>query len=103
MTSFKNLATALALCAAGLSTAVAQEASFDPAGANKDGFVSRQEFLDQMGKVWDEGHARMMKSDKKMRPGMMDRGQYSTFRGQMSETSRPNPDPGKNVGGAPGR
>ena len=97
-----KVSTIVAALAAG--TAMAQEATRAPADANKDGFVSRQEFMDHMGKTWDEHHARMMQGDPKMKKDMMDSRQYGTFsRGMMGPMSgtpsqSPNPDPGK-IGG----
>lgn len=75
----------------------------DPADANRDGFVSRQEFMDHMGATWDSHHSRMMRSDQQMRRDMMDRHQYSTFRGQMwgAPGRSSNPDPGQ-IGGQGG-
>jgi len=49
------------------------------ADANADGMVSRQEFQDHMGVMWDQHHAMMMKKDSKMKPGMMERGQFQRF------------------------
>lgn len=77
--------------------ATAQEATPWPelmmkmADRNKDGMVTRQEFLDEMGRQWDAKHAAMMKSDKGMKAGMMDKKQFMSFAGALI-------DPGK-IGG----
>ncbi len=76
--------TTLALAAAFSfsAPAIAQEGSAFPelmakaADMNKDGMISKQEYLDQMAKVWDEKHGKMMKTDKTMKAGMMDMKQY---------------------------
>lgn len=88
MTSLKTLlaaAAALAVLSAVHAPAAAQEATPFPeammraADANKDGMVTRQEFLDQMARVWDQKHAQMMKTDTTMKAGMMDATQFKTF------------------------
>lgn len=90
----------LAAMATTTGAAVAQEATQRPADANKDGFVSREEFVDHMGTTWDEHHTRMMQADPKMKKGMMDQRQYDTFsQGMMGPMSgppanSPNPNPG---------
>jgi hypothetical protein len=70
-------------CAAALvlgsSLAMAQEASRMPADANKDGFVSRQEYMDYHAKMWDTHHGMMMKADKSMKPDMMSMSQYEQY------------------------
>lgn len=59
---------------------------------NKDGTVTRKEYLDAMARMWDEKHAKMMKTDTTMKAGAMNRTQFSTFmRGSFI-------DPGK-IGG----
>lgn len=74
---------ALLLCLA--APVMAQEATPWPdmmlkmADANKDGTVSKQEYLDMAAKMWDEKHAKMMKTDKAMKTGMMDKTQFMTF------------------------
>ena len=88
MTPFKTLLAAAATLAVLSSmpiSAVAQEATAWPeammkaADTNKDGMVTRQEFLDHMGKTWDAKHAQMMKTDTTMKGGMMDSKQFTTF------------------------
>ena len=49
------------------------------ADVNKDSMVTRQEFLDAMAKAWDRKHAAMMKTDSKMKAGMMDKAQFMSF------------------------
>ena len=84
----RNALGAIALTIAAATVALpaaAQEATPWPdifmtmADSNRDGMITRQEFLDQMAKVWDSKHASMMKSDRTMKPGMMDRRQFSGF------------------------
>lgn len=76
---------ALALTLAAAQPALAQEATPWPelmmkmADKNKDGMISRQEFLDQMGRIWDKKHAEMMKADKSMKAGMMTMAQFKQF------------------------
>jgi EF hand len=91
-------ATALTLAFALAGPAQAQEATAWPdmmlkmADANKDGMVTRQEFIDAMSKMWDQKHAAMMKTDSKMKAGMMDKAQFMAFARVMFV------DPGK-IGG----
>jgi predicted secreted protein len=101
MTSLKTLLAAAATLAVLTSVHVpasAQEATPFPeammraADTNKDGMVTRQEFLDQMARVWDQKHAQMMKTDTAMKTGMMDSTQFKTFVRVMFT------DPGK-IGG----
>ena len=102
-TAIRSIALASALAATG---AIAQEATQVPADANRDGVVSRQEFLDHMGKTWDDRHSRMMRTDPGMKAGMMDHRQYRVFsHGMMGPMEgrpgrSPNPDPGQIGGGA---
>jgi hypothetical protein len=105
MTSaIRSIALATALAA---TSAMAQEATQVPADANRDGVVSRQEFLDHMGKTWDDRHSRMMRTDPGMKAGMMDHRRYRAFSHEMmgpmtGQPGRsPNPDPGQ-VGGGTG-
>ena len=88
MTPTKTLIASLAVAGSmfALSGPVsAQEATAWPelmmkmADANKDGMVTRKEFMDHMGKMWDDKHAAMMKSDKAMKSGMMDKAQFMSF------------------------
>jgi hypothetical protein len=87
----------LVLTLAAAQPALAQEATPWPelmmkmADRNKDGMVTRQEFLDEMARQWDMRHAAMMKTDSKMKAGMMDRKQFMGFAGALI-------DPGK-IGG----
>jgi uncharacterized protein (DUF2336 family) len=87
----------LVLVLAAAQPAVAQEATPWPelmmkmADRNKDGMVTRQEFLDEMARQWDMRHAAMMKTDKGMKAGMMDKKQFMSFAGALI-------DPGK-IGG----
>jgi hypothetical protein len=73
------------LMLAAAQPAIAQEATPWPelmmkmADRNKDGMVTRQEFLDQMARMWDAKHAAMMKTDKTMKAGMMDKKQFISF------------------------
>jgi hypothetical protein len=52
---------------------------------NKDGMVTKQEFLDAMSKMWDEKHAKMMKSDKDMKAGMMPRASFMRFAKDLTD------------------
>lgn len=88
MTIRSRTATAAAVLAltAGLFTpAMAQEATPWPelmmkmADANKDGMVSRKEYLEMAARMWDEKHAKMMKSDPAMKAGMMGKEQFMAF------------------------
>jgi len=91
----KALKTVLAgLAMAGAMSAVpvhAQEATPWPElwmkmmDKNKDGMVTKQEFLDAMGKLWDDKHAKMMKSDKEMKSGMMSRPQFTRFAKDLTD------------------
>jgi hypothetical protein len=101
MTPFNTLLAAAATLAVLTSmpiAAVAQEATAWPeammkaADTNKDGMLTRQEFLDHMGKMWDAKHAQMMKTDTTMKSGMMDAKQFASFARVMFV------DPGK-IGG----
>lgn len=83
-----TLIAALAIAASTFAVATpaaAQEATAWPelmmkmADRNKDGMVTRQEFLDHMAKMWDEKHGAMMKTDKSMKAGMMDKAQFMSF------------------------
>ena len=91
-----GLTAALLLCLA--APVMAQEATPWPdmmlkmADMNKDGVVSKQEYLDMAAKMWDEKHAKMMKTDKTMKMGMMDKAQFMTLVRAMFV------DPGK-IGG----
>ena len=96
----RTLATALGglvLALAAAQPALAQEATPWPelmmkmADRNKDGMVTRQEFLDEMARQWDMRHSAMMKADKAMKAGMMDKKQFMSFAGALI-------DPGK-IGG----
>jgi Ca2+-binding EF-hand superfamily protein len=68
-----------------------QEAWMKMMDKNKDGMVSKQEFLDAMAKMWDEKHAKMMKAEKDMKAGMMTKAQFMHFTKDLT-------DPGQ-VGG----
>lgn len=46
---------------------------------NKDGMITRKEYLDHMARLWDERHAAMMKSDATMKPGMMTHAQFKNY------------------------
>lgn len=89
---------ALASMLAASPAARAQEATPWPeammrmADTNKDGMVTRKEFLDAMAKMWDEKHAKMMKTDSTMKAGMMNSVQFSVFMRGLTI------DPGK-IGG----
>lgn len=63
------------------------------ADVNKDGMVSKKEFLDMAAKMWDDKHAKMMTSDKTMKAGMMDKAQFMSLVRAMFV------DPGKIGGG----
>ena len=71
MTHLKMLRGACAVLALGSTVAFAQEATRAPADMNKDGIVTRTEYMDYMGKMWDDNHAAMMKSDKMMKKDSM--------------------------------
>lgn len=88
MTRFPHpMKTALAVALLGVAAASSAQttkadwtdAMVKAADANADGMVSRQEFQDHMGVMWDQHHAKMMKGDAKMKPGMMERGQFQRF------------------------
>jgi hypothetical protein len=91
-------AAAFALTAGLCAPTIAQEATPWPelmmkmADANKDGMVTRQEYLDMAARMWDEKHAKMMKSDPAMKAGMMGKDQFMVFARNVFV------DPGK-VGG----
>jgi predicted secreted protein len=78
-------AAAFALTAAVAAPTMAQEATPWPelmmkmADMNKDGMVSRQEYLDMAAKMWDDKHASMMKTDSTMKAGMMGKSQFMAF------------------------
>ena len=78
-------ATALAFTASLSAPTVAQEATPWPemmmrmADVNKDGVVSRQEYLDMAAKMWDEKHGKMMKTDSSMKARMMNKSQFTGF------------------------
>ncbi|MEP7283659.1 MAG: hypothetical protein ABI696_16900 [Rubrivivax sp.] len=55
------------------------EAMMRMADTNKDGMVTRKEFLDAMAKMWDDKHAKMMKTDTTMKAGMMNKTQFMAF------------------------
>jgi hypothetical protein len=86
-TAYRNIITVAAFAVAATLSApvVAQEATPWPelmmksADKNKDGMVSRQEYLDMAAKMWDEKHRSMMKSDPSMKAGMMDKAKFITF------------------------
>lgn len=90
-----------ALAALALGTAAtagfAAEATYAPADTNKDGFVSRDEYMSYVGKMWDDHHMAMMKTDKTWKKDMMSTMQYGEYWKKMT---LPNGmvDPGK-VGG----
>ncbi|MEP7283226.1 MAG: hypothetical protein ABI696_14710 [Rubrivivax sp.] len=97
----QHLSILRSACAAALvlgsGLAMAQEATRMSADANKDGFVSRQEYMDYHTKMWETQHGMMMKSDKSMKPDMMSMAQYQKFNKSLYlEDGRV--DPGK-VGG----
>jgi hypothetical protein len=86
MKALKILLAGLAVAGAMAAVpAAAQEATPWPelwmkmADKNKDGMVTKQEFLDTMAKMWEDKHAKMMKSDKEMKMGMMTRTQFMKF------------------------
>jgi hypothetical protein len=88
MTRLKTLlATAAALAAlssvhapaAAVEATPWPEAMMKAADADKDGMVTRKEFLDHMARMWDDKHAKMMKTDTTMKTGMMDKKQFTTF------------------------
>ncbi|MEO7245137.1 MAG: hypothetical protein ABIX12_08315 [Rubrivivax sp.] len=70
-------------CAAALvlgsSFAMADDLKNPQADANKDGSVSRQEYIDYHNKMWDMHHGMMMKSDKTMKADMMTMSQYEKY------------------------
>lgn len=49
------------------------------ADANHDGVVTRKEFLDHMGRMWDSKHAEMTKGDASMKKGVMNDSQFAAF------------------------
>lgn len=95
--SLTMLLGAMTLALGAAQPALAQEATPWPelmmkmADKNKDGMVTRKEFLDEMARVWDMKHAQMMKNDTTMKTGMMSKAQFMQFGGFLI-------DPGK-IGG----
>jgi hypothetical protein len=84
----RSLATilgSLVLAFSAAQPALAQEATIWPetmmkmADKNKDGMVTRQEFLEEMARLWDMKHGQMMKGDKTMKAGMMNKTQFMQF------------------------
>lgn len=59
---------------------------------NKDGMVTKQEFVDTMARLWDERHAKMMAADPGMKVGMMSRSEFMRFARDLT-------DPGQ-IGGS---
>jgi hypothetical protein len=100
MNHLKTLRAACAVLALGSTAAIAQEATRAPADMNKDGIVTRTEYMDYMGKMWDDNHATMMKSDKMMKKDSMNAAQYGTYWRKMTLPDG-TVDPGK-VGGGSG-
>ena len=92
----RGVCAALAL---GSTVAIAQEASRAPADANKDGIVTRTEYMDHMGRMWDDNHATMMKSDKAMKKDSMNSAQYGQYWRKMTLPDG-SVDPGKIGGGS---
>jgi hypothetical protein len=81
-----SLAAAAACLTLGVTVpAAAQEATPWPelvmkmADVNKDGMVTKKEYLDMAAKIWDMKHAAMMKDDKGMKAGMMTKAQFMAF------------------------
>lgn len=83
----KNLVGALTL-ALGMGLGMptfAQEATPWPelmmkmADVDKNGMVSKQEYLDMAARLWDMKHAKMMKEDTAMKSGRMTRTQFMAF------------------------
>lgn len=101
-TAIGSAALAVTLAA---TVAMAQEVTRVPADANQDGLVSRQEFMNYMGKTWNDRHSRMMRADPGMKAGSMDHRQYRAFTHEMMGAMAgrpgrsPNPDPGQIGGG----
>jgi hypothetical protein len=92
MKAIKTLLAGLAtMCAMSAFPVMAQEATPWPelwmkmSDKNKDGMVTKQEFLDAMSKMWDEKHAKMMKSDKDMKAGMMNKTQFMNFTKDLTD------------------
>lgn len=92
MNALKILLAGLAMSGAlAAAPAAAQEATPWPElwvkmmDKNKDGMVTKQEFLDAMGRVWDDKHAKMMKTDKEMKTGMMSRTQFMRFAKDLTD------------------
>lgn len=88
-------AALLLLSTAGLAQTPAMawnDAMMKAADVNNDGMVSRAEFQDHMGLMWDRHHADMMKANPKMRQGMMEPEQWRAFSSGLMR------DPGK-IGG----
>jgi hypothetical protein len=86
MKTSSAVAAALMLGALITTTAVsAQEATSWPelmaeaCDADRDGMVTRKEYLDHMARLWDEGHASMMKRDSTAKAGMMSAKQFQAF------------------------
>lgn len=79
------IALATVLSTAFVAPAAAQEATPWPeafmkmADKNRDGMITRQEYLDHMAAMWDRKHAAMMKADTTMKAGMMNRSQFMAF------------------------
>jgi len=69
------LATCVLLTAAALPARANPEAGYDltmTMDANKDGMVSKKEFLDRMAKIWDMKAKKMNLKDDKMAPDIFE-------------------------------
>src|SRR4029450_10160385 len=95
MKATKTLLAGLAtMCAMSALPVMAQEATAWPdmwmkmADKNKDGMVTKQEVLDAMPKMWDEKHAKMMKTDKEMKAGMMSKTQFMKFAKDLTDAGQ---------------
>lgn len=51
----------------------------DACDTNKDGIVTKDEYLKMSAMLWDKKHASMMKSDKTMQTGVMNKAQFRQF------------------------
>jgi hypothetical protein len=77
--SLMAIALASSLPAQAQEATLWTEAFFKMADTNRDGMMTRQEYLDHMARMWDKKHAGMMKSDAMMKPGMMDKPQFMAY------------------------
>ncbi len=97
----KHLSRGLAvlmLSATLAAPAMAQEATLwsekfaDVCDTDKNGMVTKKEFVDRMAAMWDKHHATMMKKEPGVKAGMMSKAQFMVFAKNLT-------DPGQ-IGGS---